>query len=399
MFQCHDDLFHNDTNYTHDDVRTALVHLEQEELLYKVPTFIYLSFLLLIGIPGNCIVCVVYHLKLPRSTPRRFIVALALFDLLNCLVGIPFEVADLITDYFLNIPTLCRLVRMSNTFSSSGSILILLIISVDRYRKICRPFRKQILVSDSKRWVYVITGLAGLISIPAVVFYGHHSLDIRGLKTFDCSFDDSFSDYMFPKLYQIGLALFCVMTIIVLIVLYTFIVLKIVKQKKRRATLTSGARQAAAARAVNASNRGTDTPNSDTLPSHTDSLPEMSDADKSSSIKDTKKKSNKFIRSSRMTLMMLAVTVVFIIGYMPHFGLQITRQILPDFTDALHCNHVGLVFYAFFLRSYFLNSAVNPIIYSFYNKRFRQECVTLLRRLVCVKSETETINTVTDSDS
>ncbi|XP_046581578.1 orexin receptor type 2-like [Haliotis rubra] len=400
MFQCHDDLLRNDTNYTHDDVKTALVHLEQEELLYKVPTFIYLSFLLLVGIPGNIVVCVIY-LKLPPSTPRRFIVALALFDLLNCLVGIPFEIADLITDYFLDIPTLCRLVRMSNTFSSSGSIFILLIISVDRYRKICRPFRRQILVNDSTKCIYVITGFAGLTSIPAVIVYGRHSLYIRGLQTYDCSFDDSFSEYMFPKLYQICLALVCVIAIVVLILLYTFIVLKIVKQKKRRATLTSGARQAAAAaRAGNAPERGTDTTNSDTLPSRSDSPPEKSHADKSSTRKDTKKRTNNFIRSSRMTLMMLAVTVVFILGYMPHLGLQITRQILSsEFTDSLHCNHVGLAFYAFFLRSYFLNSAVNPIIYSCYNKRFRQECVTLLKRLMCQKTEAETINTVTDSES
>ncbi|XP_067667318.1 D(1A) dopamine receptor-like [Haliotis asinina] len=400
MSQCHDDLFRNDTNYTHDDVRSVLVLLEQEELLYKVPTFVYLSCLLLVGIPGNIIVCVIYLLKLPPSTPRRFIVALALFDLLNCLVGIPFEIADLITDYFLDIPTLCRLVRMSNTFSSSGSVLILLIISIDRYRKICRPFRRQILVNDSKKCIYVITGCAVLISMPAVVVYGHHSRYIHGLQTYDCSFDDSFSEYMLPTFYQICLALVCVITIIILILLYTLIVLKIVKQKKRRATLTSGARQAAAARAGNASECGTDVTNSDTLPSRSDSPTDKAHADKSSSMRDTKKRRNKFLRSSRMTHMMLAVTVVFILGYMPHFGLQITRQILSsEFTDSLHCNRVGLAFYAFFLRSYFLNSAVNPIIYSCYNKRFRQECVTLMKRLVCLKTESETITTVTDSES
>ncbi|PVD20638.1 hypothetical protein C0Q70_18796 [Pomacea canaliculata] len=81
---------------------------------------------------------------------------------------------------------------------------------------------------------------------------------------------------------------------------------------------------------------------------------------------------------SRTTLMMAVLTGLYIANWLPHFAMRLVSSdpanTCEDFTDC------GMNLYGLCLRSYYLNSAVNAVVYSFCNPRFRLQCRLLFTR-------------------
>ena len=79
----------------------------------------------------------------------------------------------------------------------------------------------------------------------------------------------------------------------------------------------------------------------------------------------------------KITLIMLTITVVFIISYLPFIIIS-----LADSADAEYWTDMSegmAVFVDFMLRFYLINNMANAIIYSFWNERFRRECIVIIR--------------------
>ncbi|CAL1533173.1 unnamed protein product [Lymnaea stagnalis] len=218
------------------------VFMEDEERLEavkKIPTFLLLSGLMLVGLPGNVLVLLVYGLRFPASTTKCFIMAMAAFDFMNCAVGMPFEMVDLKRDIDLDIPIPCKIFRFLVTLSSCGSVTVLVVVSLDRFRRICRPFQKQMTVRQSK---FIIGGMLLLslaFSTPALVLYGRRTDTRFNHTVYECSIDDAYRNSRMAFWYQIILGVTWVVCIMILVIMYSFIVYNIRKQKQRRQQLAS----------------------------------------------------------------------------------------------------------------------------------------------------------------
>ncbi|KAL8577138.1 hypothetical protein ACOMHN_052440 [Nucella lapillus] len=81
---------------------------------------------------------------------------------------------------------------------------------------------------------------------------------------------------------------------------------------------------------------------------------------------------------SSTTLMMFVLTAIFIINYLPHLIIISLRAMLDDFGQGLTGSMLNV--YNIGLRSYFMNSAANSLVYGFCSARFRQECRLLFSR-------------------
>lgn len=81
--------------------------------------------------------------------------------------------------------------------------------------------------------------------------------------------------------------------------------------------------------------------------------------------------------TTKFTLMML--TIIFILSYLPCLLLQIWQVLTIEFY--FFYSTVG---FQFGVRAYFLNAAINPVIYGLFNSRFRQFLIQLLCR-VCTR--------------
>lgn len=79
----------------------------------------------------------------------------------------------------------------------------------------------------------------------------------------------------------------------------------------------------------------------------------------------------------RTTCMLIIISSVYILSFLPFLVLIFAKYMSPRTFESLH--GVSLAMYNIFLRSYFLNSAANPIIYSLCDVRFRRECMHMLK--------------------
>ncbi|BFZ00969.1 hypothetical protein BsWGS_04008 [Bradybaena similaris] len=226
-------------NQTRQEVWELLLKEEEDETVYKLATFILLAILMLIGLPGNVLVLLVYGFRFPASTTKNFIMAMAVFDLINCVLGLPFEMVDLRYDIELDISVVCKIIRFWISLSACGSVTVLVAVSVDRFRRICQPFRKQMTVRQSKMVVGTMTLVSVGFAAPALVLYGRQTEIRYGIELHDCSIDDEYKTGTFAGLYQYILGITWTVSIVVLVVMYSFIIYKIQLQKKRRDRLSS----------------------------------------------------------------------------------------------------------------------------------------------------------------
>lgn len=78
----------------------------------------------------------------------------------------------------------------------------------------------------------------------------------------------------------------------------------------------------------------------------------------------------------RTTAMLISISAVYTLSFIPYLIQSIFRIASPSQYDQM--GTAEMIFYNLFLRTYFLNCAANPIIYSLCDVNFRRECQKLL---------------------
>lgn len=74
----------------------SLVELNDLEAQKYLLVIIFVALLMIVGTPGNILVLYIYRGRFKRvSTSNYFIEALAIFDLIACVIAMPTEVYDL----------------------------------------------------------------------------------------------------------------------------------------------------------------------------------------------------------------------------------------------------------------------------------------------------------------
>ncbi|XP_061177426.1 orexin receptor type 2-like [Saccostrea echinata] len=320
-----------------------------------------MALLMLIGITGNLMVCVVYIKKKFKCSTDFFILNLAFLDLLTCFFGIPVEIADLRFPYTFNAPAACKLFRTVESLTSMGSTLTLIGIAVDRYKRICR-LGERFSNKTAKRICAGAVIIGVLTCWPAAVVFGKKSVDVGvpGIKGTDCSTDDSQRHTVYPLLYYGLVFLYFLICVVIVTFIYVRISIFIRRGKQEQIRRNSNRYE------INAEITTT-TEDSQETNAHASST---SGATKETTMVNT-------IKTSRTTVICIAITVAFIVSYLPFLVVMVTRNIKKNFEKTL--SPPAEVFYKFCLKSYFINDAINPVIYSFLNKAFRQEVIRWFR--------------------
>ncbi|XP_071111687.1 cholecystokinin receptor-like [Haliotis cracherodii] len=394
-------------NISDEEKNRYLSHLDDSMFPLMIPAVVYLAILMVLGIFGNILVLIVYLKKFKPSPTRVFVVCLAMFDLMTCVVSIPGEILGMRYSHTFDYPAVCKMIRFNNTFSVVSSGFTLIAVAIDRYRKICRPLNKQITIRVARIMVGIAVSVSLVLTIPTVIVYGRKTVktDKEEITGFECSFDDGWRDTLFPVVYIGVLFLIFFGSLSVLVVMYILIGRTVfnhrrfkfrpAKDKKHHSsnhtTETSfkdGTENGIAFRNISSPTATCNVSNSNngtlgcTCLNDASAQPKTRKEDKSSnsvrSIRNNaaKPKEKSRPRALKTTLMLFIITAVFIISFLPHLILMITRFIKSDFLDSLQ--GAGFMLDNVFLRSYFIQSAVNCIVYSFCNERFRNEWRKLL---------------------
>lgn len=485
----------------------TLSEINAAEALRQFPLSVYLSLLAFIGLIGNSIVLYIYTKVYTNSNSRSFIRFLSAIDLMTCVVAVPVEIFTVLNQYEFDDALVCGISRFVNSAGTVSASTVLMLIAIDRYRKICKPLKWQISnkIANILSVCSIIFGV--LFSIPNIYLYGARTREVV-FENFvyngtECSVRDALRGTPFALINNVISFVMFLVSSVTLVVLYSIIgknvrfFAKRQEQRKNSSVVleTHSDAQGAVKRRISEM-RSQDGASVDTvsqnqmtsLPvlqipkertlsksseplvgtmepedSHPDVFrlePEMESENPSRASKadlevetgefvgrirdvpkiaingqtPTNSKENlndftkrqgirstdvdsKFSSISRMstlkmqlssliepyqrkasrdmiqrnqskklakstTYLMFIISMVFILNFVPYLMLILIRELKDDFVDNLQKNDAARTAYRFFLRSYFANCAVNPIIYSIFDRRFRHACVQTLRSAV-----------------
>ncbi|XP_033727718.1 cholecystokinin receptor type A-like [Pecten maximus] len=196
------------------------------------PIIVYIVFLMVSGLIGNLVVLYVYTFRFRRSSSRTFILCLAILDTLTCLFGMPYHILDMTYAYtFYNVMA-CKTLSYVMALSLLCSIYILVLIAIDRYRKICKPFKKQISDIGTKTASALAIVLAAICSTPNIFLYGHSTIELPGthVRGVECFIADTYTETIWPMLYNGFLFIIFISCTLILSVLYMLVGLKVWRQ-------------------------------------------------------------------------------------------------------------------------------------------------------------------------
>ena len=385
---------------TEKDYRAILIKYNDEKAELYIPVIVYMILLTVIGTFGNILVCFVYCNKPSKASSTFFIMALAILDLLTCIIGMPTEITDLRYPYMFHASGACKLLRFTESVTTIGSSVILISVAVDRYLRICK-LGKQISVSAAKRICVLAMGLGILLSWPTCFIFGRATTDLEpNVVGVDCSTDDSMDHTHYPSLYYGFLGLLFLACITFFSITYCKIGLQIWRQKKtkigeqidsdakgRTFSNSSTKESHSTAEEVtvdpqidNGSDPISTDMSSDQIVENTPKKKYSKDRRKSSvsthSLKAPKKRT---IKVTRTTIVLFAVTVAYVISFLPFLIVMVMRSIKKDFEENLTVTEEVII--KFCVKSYFINNAINPLIYSFLNINFRLDAKKFLTRM------------------
>lgn len=332
------------TNVSQNVSYPTLQELNDQAALRFLPVIVFLFTLMLCGIFGNVLVCIVYLRKKTKLSPDYFILNLAFLDLLTCVIGIPVEIADLRYPYMFYAPAACKLLRTIESLSGMGSALTLVAISIDRYKRICK-LGQHFNNSTVKRLCGGAVLMGVVIGWPAAVVFGKKTVDlgIPGVKGEDCSTADEMRETIYPLLYYSAIMLCFVVSVVFVIFVYVRISIFIRKGISLKRTRTNDPVSTYSMNVHFIAEENT----SGSCPSQAhpmlDATPQH------------RRRQMNSMRVTRTTTIFVAVTVAFILSYLPFLIIMIIRNIEKDIEKNM--SRDTEVVYKFFSKSYFVNNA------------------------------------------
>ncbi|XP_062603344.1 cholecystokinin receptor type A-like [Saccostrea cucullata] len=372
----------NSTGHIHN-----LEELEYSEFIAEyLPIFLYLLILGIVGTFGNLHVLLVYSQRYKPSNHRIFILWLAAVDLFSCTVSIPFEMYDIRYRYTFTASWACKIFRFLNHTASVSSGFLLGLIAVERFRKACQPTKVQMSLKQAKIACIITLLVSSILGVPAVVIYGANvsATFHPGILASDCTSLTKYKSYF--KLYSGALLLFSTCVFVMCIIIYICVgkVLYRQMQFRKRAQLRRNKLNALSSYSLNThcsttklatlgSMASLDKVEIEDDPSslNTEHL-KVNKNHSSNGVSQIHKRKTKINRSKKITLMFLVATSVSYLGYLPNTVFSVIKALDTATFTAISMKLGASVF--ILLRLYFISNVTNPIVYSFMDERFREEC-------------------------
>ncbi|XP_033763109.1 orexin receptor type 2-like [Pecten maximus] len=356
-----------------------------------------------IGTVGNVLVIYVYAQRKDHLTSSVFILALAGTDFITCLIVIPYTIVAIYENYVLRFDAVCKFYNFLITSNVPLSAFIMVAIAVDRYICICHPFVHILTVPRAKTIVSLLGAFACVLGLITALNYDVYQTfeDIAAhmsnksslnqcemIYTGVCQPSSKIIHQSFRAAYQKVYASFFLISVLLVIGLYSFIYKSVIsrrakrqKQKRKKQFSTTMVQTDETANSVN---HNTTTTTSSTTATTVDMNVEIKENGtktvthklnngetvplKSAPPKNTlkEKKDHILLANIKMAIMLCIVTVVFIIAFLPAWLMALG---LIDYNE-----------FGFYI--YFIYNVANPVIYAFMNPTFRND---LLKLHTCCK--------------
>ncbi|CAI5455144.1 unnamed protein product [Caenorhabditis angaria] len=383
---------------THSTVTTAQTHGAKHgvEFSFDGIALLILPVLCLIGLIGNFLVCVAIATdRRLHNVTNYFLFSLALADLLVCCIVMPLtivvEVKDGIWTWSVSM---CLLYVYCDVFLCSASIVHMSVISLDRYLGISQPLRTR---NKSKTLIFVKIAIVWivtlLVSCPIAILAWEDETNI--LKDNECNITNK--AYMLYGSTTTFLIPFCIMAITYIRTTQLLNKQASILSKKANDKLNgNGLRRTMPHRKLGSCERKHHTDSSydgnNRLGTSRPSLNGHRTLEKASTINRWRSRTSNYLtniaskvgrRNSlqaanqdlanehKATRVLAVVFMCFFICWTPFFIANFIRG-FSGIESPKWCGSL-------FLWLGYFSSTINPIIYTVFNKRFRQAFVRILR--------------------
>ncbi|XP_048729625.1 uncharacterized protein LOC125646984 [Ostrea edulis] len=386
---------------------------------HLIPSVVLTVSMILLGIPGNILIIAVYMKRWKKSTSRIFILALAFNDLFNCLFTMPLELYYIFNVYQTDDSYLCKVSRCLTFWTNDGSSLILMGIAFDRLQRICKPFKVQMSISKAKRIVGVSMVASLLVAWPSLFIYGTANVllpvdENKGIYAKMCLYSDRPRVRLDPRVFVFFIMVGNSVLDVFFLVVYGIILYHVKNSDKELRKLSKmdlyssdGCRKmsevdfsAQPSTEVSANKEirklSKEEPNLSRMKQVFSGAP-LTTTVKRKLFSQSRQKRTSYSSSTesrrtifasrdnrgktKTTIMLFLVTILFIVSFGPYTVLMTIRIFDAGYYSRL--SDFGKATYHFFIRSYFLSNALNPLIYGFMSEHFRTECKSVLRNIVC----------------
>ena len=405
------------------DMPTLSIELNQqlaEELNDKMtssvlPVTIFVGIETVFGFCGNVLILYVFLFHYHRCNFKYFVLCLSFVDITSTMTTMPGEIVTQTFWYIYPVPTICKIKSFFNVFTVCGSAFTLLIIAVDRFRKVCRPLEWQIKPNMALVLCFVQLTLAFVIALP-VAFYWGTQTNTEFYKGYNitvtvCEKDERYRFTDYPLAYTILTQTITSSVMITMFALYIFVCQKLLSSKSSSAVGTSPAgKQHNKLQSETTLSGGVTSDDEFPTQSSGEVIQDIAYSDpetlrngrfennkktlfmslsmgalqnnlltgtKTKMVKkNTGKKHARRIR--RKTWIMFILTAVFIFTTVLYLTLLnlIANNVLLTLSNA------EKAIYFFFFRLYFINHAINPVLYGVLDPHFRRVLKQLFKSLV-----------------
>lgn len=329
-----------------------------------VPVSIIYSITLLLGVVGNSLVifCILKYQRM-RSITNILLLSLASADLLLVLICVPIKGIAFLSFTWTMGPVLCKAVHYLQNVSMLCSVFTLTVISVERYIAIRHPLKARYICTLVHARVVILSVwlLSFICSIP--ILFGQQHIEV-GYRRIGYYCLKEWSKQFYSKFYELYmLILMLVIPSVIMTVAYLGICQEMWNVTYRRADMRSGSM------AENGQVE-TNTPTGTGFRSLRISG-NTKRKKKNTTVEDDKTK-------MQVVKMLVVVVLLFIICWAP----ILINNVLVGFQhlDPLNYGYLKPMRIVFNIMAYF-NSCINPIVYSFMSKNFRETFKHLFRSI------------------
>ncbi|XP_052773770.1 D(1) dopamine receptor-like [Mya arenaria] len=405
------------------DNSTGLSNATESELLDQLndelkraltPVSVFVGIEAVVGFFGNLFVLYVFIKRYHDCNFRYFVLCLAFLDFISTLTTMPGEILTQQFWYKYPFPIVCKIKSFFNVFTVSGEAFCLCIIAVDRYRKVCAPFRWQIKPRQALIMCGVIYGAAFILSLPVAFLWGiHHDVKIyngRNVTVTICEKDAKYADSKHPFEYASSVEGISGICLTIMFVLYILVAKKLIlgrslaAQKRQNAKVPIVSISAVSHNKIKqhleisdgstASSSDVKTGNGlaykETAMRYMDDESEpvdindvcFSDAETTCDDGSSEDRHKKRVRRRhreiagrirQKTYIMFVLTIIFMVTTIMYMTLL--ALISEGILNRLNDNEKAVYF--FFFRLVFINHAINPFVYGFLDPQFKQVLVDI----------------------
>ena len=109
----------------------------------------------------------------------------AVCDLITCIIGLPLQLVTIRNAYDAESDAFCKIMFAFETFTTQTSGFILVVVALDRFFRVWRPYSQHLNYRRAVKVVCVVIIFTGALFTPFIPMYGIHSVDRNGEHTLD----------------------------------------------------------------------------------------------------------------------------------------------------------------------------------------------------------------------